>query len=79
MVESSKMNESTGESEVERRSDLIIGADGAHSALRQSLLKRPLTNFSQKYIEHGYIELYISATESGEVWILDNRTIIFFL
>lgn len=52
---------------VEKRSDLIIGADGAHSALRQTLLKRPMTNFSQKYIQHGYIELYIPATDKGEV------------
>lgn len=63
------MDGSKGDGEVERESDLIIGADGAHSAMRQSLLKRPMTNFSQKYIEHGYIELYIPSKESGEVCI----------
>ncbi|XP_021952638.1 kynurenine 3-monooxygenase [Folsomia candida] len=58
---------------VEKRSDLIIGADGAHSALRQTLLKRPMTNFSQKYIQHGYIELYIPATDKGEFALEKNH------
>jgi len=53
--------------EIEVESDLIIGADGAHSALRQAVLKRPMTNFSQKYIEHGYMELYIPPTAESEV------------
>ncbi|XP_018568258.1 kynurenine 3-monooxygenase [Anoplophora glabripennis] len=43
----------------EDTADLIIGADGAFSALRRSMQKTPLFEFSQKYVEHGYLELSI--------------------
>ncbi|XP_034934956.1 kynurenine 3-monooxygenase isoform X2 [Chelonus insularis] len=39
--------------------ELIIGADGAHSTVRKMMLKRPGFDFSQTYIEHGYVELNI--------------------
>ncbi|PZC82837.1 hypothetical protein B5X24_HaOG209622 [Helicoverpa armigera] len=45
--------------------DLIIGADGAFSAVRKAMMKRPFFDFSQKYIEHGYLELCIPADENG--------------
>ncbi|KAG6459521.1 kynurenine 3-monooxygenase [Manduca sexta] len=45
--------------------DLIIGADGAYSSVRKAMLKEPLFDFSQKYIEHGYLELCIPADENG--------------
>lgn len=45
--------------------DLIIGADGAFSALRKSMQQIPLFEFSQKYIEHGYLELSIPS-ERGD-------------
>lgn len=41
--------------------EFIIGADGAYSSVRKSMIKRPGFNFSQTYIEHGYIELNIPA------------------
>ncbi len=44
----------------------IFGADGAFSALRGSLQKTPRFNYSQYYLEHGYKELTIPATASGE-------------
>ncbi|XP_061383526.1 kynurenine 3-monooxygenase [Danaus plexippus] len=44
---------------VEVNADLIIGADGAFSAVRKEMMKQPLFNFSQEYIEHGYLELCI--------------------
>ncbi|CAL8134674.1 unnamed protein product [Orchesella dallaii] len=59
-------NENIVPTEVEIESDLIIGADGAHSALRQAMLKRPMTNFSQMYIDHAYMELRIPAKENGQ-------------
>ncbi|CAG0882078.1 unnamed protein product [Cyprideis torosa] len=37
--------------------DLIIGCDGAYSAVRRQMMKRSRFNFSQTYIEHGYLEL----------------------
>ena len=46
---------------------MIIGADGAFSAVRKAMMKRPFFDFSQKYIEHGYLELCIPADENGGV------------
>lgn len=40
-------------------SDLIIGTDGAFSAIRKKLQFTDRFNFSQHYIEHGYKELCI--------------------
>jgi len=41
--------------------DMLIGADGAYSAVRHSLQTSGRFNFSQEYIEHGYKELHIPA------------------
>lgn len=41
--------------------DLLIGADGAYSAVRSALQVSGRFNFSQEYIEHGYKELHIPA------------------
>ena len=50
--------------------DLIIGADGAYSAVRDSMLRQGRVSFSRSYIEHGYKELTIpplaAAAGSGE-------------
>ncbi|MFQ3650465.1 MAG: NAD(P)/FAD-dependent oxidoreductase [Gemmataceae bacterium] len=37
---------------------LIIGADGAYSAVRASMQRRERFNFSQAYLDHGYKELH---------------------
>lgn len=47
-------------------SEVIIGADGAYSSLRNAMLKQVRFNYKQEYISHGYKELSIPATESGE-------------
>ncbi|KAL1122309.1 hypothetical protein AAG570_003714 [Ranatra chinensis] len=39
--------------------DLIVGADGAFSAVRNCMLKLPMFNYNQTYIEHSYMELSI--------------------
>ncbi|KAF2903971.1 hypothetical protein ILUMI_02206 [Ignelater luminosus] len=39
--------------------DLLIGADGAFSTVRRAIQQVPLFNFSQTYIDHGYIEMSI--------------------
>lgn len=39
--------------------DLILACDGAYSAIRKSLVSTSRFNYSQEYIEHGYIELNI--------------------
>ncbi|GFR12009.1 kynurenine 3-monooxygenase [Trichonephila clavata] len=50
----------------EDSSDLLIGCDGAYSAVRRQMLKLPRFNYSQSYIEHGYLELCIPPTDDGE-------------
>lgn len=46
-------------------SDLLIGADGAFSTLRSSMLKTDRFNYSQSYLEHGYKELNIPPQKDG--------------
>ncbi|XP_057198896.1 kynurenine 3-monooxygenase isoform X2 [Triplophysa rosa] len=41
----------------ETRADLIVGCDGAFSAVRKQFLRQSRFNYSQTYIPHGYIEL----------------------
>jgi kynurenine 3-monooxygenase len=47
-------------------SEIVIGTDGATSAIRTELLKTPRFNFSQQYLDYGYKELTIPAAENGE-------------
>lgn len=47
-------------------SEVIIGADGAYSSLRNAMLKQVRFNYKQEYISHGYKELSIPATKEGE-------------
>jgi len=47
-------------------SDLIVGADGAYSAVRGAMQKTDRFDFSQEYLGHGYKELCIPATENGQ-------------
>ncbi|CAH1261560.1 KMO [Branchiostoma lanceolatum] len=51
-----KMN---GGADVEVTTDLIMGNDGAYSAIRKHMVKRPRFNYSQEYIPHGYMELTV--------------------
>lgn len=48
------------------RCDLIIGADGAYSAVRNAIYRTNRFNYSQLFIEHGYKELAILPTEEGK-------------
>lgn len=43
----------------------VIGADGAGSALRLSLIQRLRVNYEQAYLPHGYKELTIPPTAQG--------------
>jgi kynurenine 3-monooxygenase len=52
--------------------DLIVGADGAFSAVRWAMQITDRYNFSQHYIEHGYKELEIPADENGEFLLEKN-------
>lgn len=51
---------------VEATADLIVGSDGAFSAVRRHMLQFPGFDFNQTYIEHGYLELCIPPL-NGEV------------
>ncbi|MGY6558956.1 MAG: FAD-dependent oxidoreductase [Nitritalea sp.] len=46
-------------------SEVIIGSDGAYSALRMAMQKQVRFNFRQEYISHGYKELTIPARADG--------------
>ncbi|GBP86830.1 Kynurenine 3-monooxygenase [Eumeta japonica] len=50
---------------VQINTDLVIGADGAFSAVRKAMMKQPQFDYSQKYIEHGYLELCIPPGQDG--------------
>ncbi|XP_037638709.1 kynurenine 3-monooxygenase isoform X2 [Sebastes umbrosus] len=49
-------NRSDGSSE-HIKADLIVGCDGAFSAIRKQFLRLSRFNYSQTYIPHGYMEL----------------------
>lgn len=46
-------------------SDLLIGIDGAFSAVRRAMQRTDRFNFSQTYLEHGYKELTIPPAAGG--------------
>jgi kynurenine 3-monooxygenase len=46
--------------------DVIIGADGAFSAVRMALQKSDRFDYAQQYLAHGYKELTIPPTASGD-------------
>lgn len=45
---------------------LVIGADGAHSSVRHAMSTFTRQNFSRQFITHGYKELLIPATVTGD-------------
>ncbi|GBG32584.1 Kynurenine 3-monooxygenase [Hondaea fermentalgiana] len=45
--------------------DLILGCDGAYSSVRESLTRLQSTNFSRRYISHGYKELEVRPDEKS--------------
>lgn len=51
--------------------DLIVGCDGAFSTVRRYMLQTPGFDFSQTYIDHGYIELCIPSIDEQ---VLKDRT-----
>lgn len=52
--------------------DLIIGTDGAYSAVRAAMQKTDRFNYHQRYIDHGYKELRIPPSENGAFHIEKN-------
>lgn len=52
--------------------DLLIGADGAFSALKASYAHLDRTDFQQFYIRHGYKELSIPPGTETHKWLIEN-------
>ena len=53
------------DSNINIKCDLIVGADGAFSAVRDKMARQDRFQFSQYYIDHGYKELLIPANDDG--------------
>lgn len=49
---------------IQVNTDLVIGCDGAYSAIRKHMLQQHGFDYSQTYIEHGYIELCIPSKDN---------------
>ena len=50
---------------VRPRSSLVVGADGAYSAVRERLRRTGRFDYQQEYLDHGYKELSIPPAEDG--------------
>ncbi|AHM60825.1 kynurenine 3-monooxygenase [Flammeovirgaceae bacterium 311] len=61
-------------SEVNVEADLIIGADGAFSAVRKAMQRTDRFNYSQYYIDWGYKELTIPPAANGD-WALEPNAL----
>jgi kynurenine 3-monooxygenase len=55
-----------------KKFDVIIGADGAFSAVRLSMQQTDRFELSQSYIEHGYKELRIPPSDNGNFQLEPN-------
>ncbi|MDO1447556.1 NAD(P)/FAD-dependent oxidoreductase [Rhodocytophaga aerolata] len=54
--------------------DILIGADGAFSAVRSAMQRTNLFNYQQYFIEHGYKELTIPPKRDGS-WAIDKHAL----
>jgi len=52
--------------EVVVKPDLVIGCDGAYSAVRKEMMRRPRFNYSQEYIPHAYMELCVPPSPDND-------------
>lgn len=58
------VNDATGATRT-ATADLVVGADGAYSAVRGALQKTERFDYSQEFLGHGYKELHIPPVSSG--------------
>ena len=52
--------------------DFIFGCDGSYSTVRRQVMQVSRLNYQQEYIDHGYKELTMLATETGEYAMKPN-------
>lgn len=57
---------------IEKEADFLLGADGAYSAMRNSMMRSERFNYEQHYITAGYKELHIPPTADGHFAIDPN-------
>jgi kynurenine 3-monooxygenase len=60
-----RLIKTTTNEHVEAASDIIIGVDGAFSAVRRSMQRLDRFDYWQDYLRHGYKELTIPPTSTG--------------
>lgn len=60
-----ELTEDTSGSITKVETNVVIGADGAYSAVRAPMQKREQFNYSQDYLSHGYKELTIPPGPGG--------------
>jgi kynurenine 3-monooxygenase len=65
------LEETSGRS-ISASADVIVGADGAYSAVRAWMQRREGFNYQQEYLSHGYKELTIPAGPGGTFRIEKN-------
>jgi kynurenine 3-monooxygenase len=63
---SGELTFTTGTGSKAEQAGIVLASDGAYSAARRAVTFQPGFTFSQDYLEHGYKELTIPATRSGE-------------
>lgn len=68
------MRDELARSDYALRPELIFGTDGAFSALRSSLQRRPRFDYQQDYLAHGYKELTIPPAADGG-WQMDPEAL----
>lgn len=57
---------------IEDTADIVIGTDGAYSAVRDAFMRSNRFTYSQTYEDHGYKELEITPDENGEFRLNKN-------
>lgn len=60
------------DSEIRIEPDLLIGADGAFSEVRKSILETEKREFDKQFLDYGYKELSIPASDSGDFQLEPN-------
>lgn len=63
-----------GDTDKTVEADLLFGADGAFSALRESYSRMNRVNSQQMYLEYGYKELAILPGANGE-WLMEKNAL----
>jgi kynurenine 3-monooxygenase len=83
----SEQDKTVQSSEVTVNYDVLVGADGARSMVRTSLLNTPMFEYQQKYVANDYKSIFISTAHSDEAldpqkihaWQLQDGTTLLLL